>query len=77
MKGGVMAALAGSARAPAVVSSDEGADLCAAFGPLFRALPKELLSKIVPAERTIMLYRVSKGARQALMAAKPGAVVKA
>ena len=49
----------------------------AAFGPLFRALPQELLAKIMPAERTVMLCRVSKGARLALMAAKHAAVVKA
>ena len=47
----------------------EDVDLSAAFGPLFRALPRELLAKIVPPERTVMLCRVSKGARQALTAA--------
>ena len=55
------------------LSGNEDADLSAAFGPLFRALPKELLTKIVPAERTVMLCRVSKGARWALAAARPAA----
>ena len=36
--------------APAAESSKEAADLSAAFGPLFRAVPMELLTKIVPAE---------------------------
>ena len=55
----------------------EFADLSAAFGPLFGVLHKELFNKIVPAERTVMLRQVSKGARHSLMAAKPAAVVKA
>ena len=59
------------------VPSIEDCDLSAAFGPLFRALPKELLTKIVPEERTVMLCRVSKGARSALAAARPRAEVKA
>ena len=47
------------------------------FGPLFKTLPKELLTKILPAERAVMPHRVSKGARTALMAARSAAVVKA
>lgn len=62
---------------PAVLPSNERGDLSAAFGPLFRVLPKELLAKIVPVERTVMLCRLSEGARQSLMAVKPAAVVKA
>ena len=62
---------------PALVSRNEDEDLSAAFGALFTALPKELLAKIVPAERTVMLRRVSKGARSEIGAARPAAVVKA
>ena len=71
-----MPATAVPSQSPALVSSNEDAVLSAAFGPLFRALPKELISKIVPAERTVMLCRVSRGARWALAAARPAAVVK-
>ena len=39
---------------PAAVSSKEDADLSAAFGPLFGALLKELLTKIVPAETAVL-----------------------
>ena len=62
---------------PTLVPSNEYDDLSAAFGPLFTALPKELLTKIVPAERAVMLCRVSKRARSALAGARPAAVVKA
>ena len=75
-KSTVMPVTAVPSESPAAVWSKEDADLSAAFGPLFRALPKELISKIVPAERTVMLCRVSRGARWALAAARPAAVVK-
>ena len=77
----VMPAVAVPVPTSEVVSSSgvkqDDADLSAAFGRIFGKLHKELAAKIVPAERTLMLSRVSKGARQALMAAKPTAVVKA
>ena len=77
-KSSVMPAAAAPVPAPEVVSSNkEDANLSAAFGPLFRALPKELVAKTMPAERTVTLSKVSKGARQALAAARPAAVVKA
>ena len=62
---------------PAHVWSNEDADLSGGFGELLREVPKELLTKIVPAERTVMLCRVSKGARTALAGARQAAVVKA
>ena len=63
------------ARAP----SDEDADLSVstAFGGPLGAMPRELFAKIVPAERTVMLRKVSRGAQSALASAQPAAVVKA
>jgi hypothetical protein len=44
-----------------------------ACGPLFGQVPTELVAKIVPAERAVMLRKVSKGARSVLAAAQPAA----
>ena len=71
-----MLAMAVPSHSSAALSSNEDADLSAAFGLHFTALPKEILTNMVPAERTIMLCRVSKGARSVLAAARPAAVVK-
>ena len=49
-----MQARAVPSESPAAVSSKEDADLSAAFGPLFGALLKELLTKIVPAETAVL-----------------------
>ena len=55
---------------------DADLDLRAAFGALLGALPKEMLGKIIPAERAVMLWRVSRGAREALAIVQPAATVK-
>jgi len=55
---------------------DVDLDLRAAFGELLGALPKELLGKIIPAERTVMLRRLSRGARAALAMVQPAATVQ-
>ena len=75
VKSAEMPAAAVIVQAPRAVPRDEDANLSPAFGPLFRALP-ELLPKIVPVERTLMLCRVSKRVRWVLMAAKPAAFMK-
>ena len=44
----MMPATAVPSESSTAVSSNEDADLSAAFGPLFITMPKELLTKIVP-----------------------------
>ena len=55
------------AEAPAVRSCNEDSDL-GAFGALLGALPKEVLCKVIPAERAVMLRQVSRGSQAALAA---------
>lgn len=51
--------------------------LCATFGPLLEALPKENLDRTIPAERVVMLGQVSRGARAVLAMLQPAAAVHA
>ena len=53
--------------------ADVGSDLWAALG----ALPKEIIGKIIPDERAVMLQRVSRGARETLAPVRPAATVQA
>ena len=53
------------------------ADLRSVFRPLLGALPKELLGKIIPAKRTVMRRRVSRGGRGTAATVRPAAMVKA
>jgi hypothetical protein len=62
--------------APAASGGNAGSDLGAAFGALLGVLPKEVLGQIIPAERAVMLRRVSRGARGALAAVQPAAKVQ-
>ena len=67
----------GKARARAAGCVDADPDLLAAFGALLGAVPKELLERIIPPERAVMLQLVSTGARAGLAAVRPAATVKA
>ena len=68
----------GTAAESAWTGSGEGdADVRAAFGALLGGLPKEILERVIPAQRAVMLGRVSKGARAGLATVQPGATVQA
>ena len=70
-------ARATAAEALGTGSGEGDADVRAAFGALLGGLPKEILERVIPAKRAVMLGRVSKGARAGLATVRPGATVQA
>ena len=69
---------ADASAAPALRLGGADSDLCfAAFGPVLGALPKEMLDRVIPATRAVMLRQVSRGVREALATVRPVAMVRA